>query len=96
MTTAPSLYEEAAAEIEAMAAAFREAEAFSPASRHRDRAVELLGTEAVDSNGYAWLDANDHDEYVRLMDLARRLRAADRQPDPLGEALNSGDGSYRP
>lgn len=77
MTTAPSLYTEAATEIEAVADSLAES--------HRIRG----GADMWDS------DAPRH-EYVRLMDLARRLRAADRRPDPLGEALNSGDGSYRP
>jgi len=43
-----------------------------------------------------WPDEAERAEYNRLMDLVRRLREEDRRPDPLGEALNSGDGTYRP
>lgn len=39
-------------------------------------------------------------EHARLLDLAGRIKARATQlrtaPDPLGEALNSGDGVYRP
>lgn len=84
MTTAPSLYQEAAAEIEAIAEDWRDVNA---------RYAYCVETGA---DQWLWSDTADEQEYNRLMGLVQRLRDADRRPDPLGEALNSGDGSYRP
>ena len=62
--------------------------------------------EACDLRGGEWAcqgcDAatcGGRKEHATALDLAARLKAraeALRRPDPLDEALNSGDGSYRP
>lgn len=79
-----SLYEEAAAEIEELAKDWRHTNA---------RYAYFV---EPGSGVWLWPNKGDEEEYNRLMDLVRRLRKAARRPDPLGEALNSGDGSYRP
>lgn len=51
-----------------------------------ERYDETNWAEVVAANAYEMADAM----------IAERAKRVDRAPDPLGEALNSGDGSYRP
>ena len=61
--------------------------------------VRIAGTS---DEGKCWtLDSWPVDEYGRTVMLERgtvrvRPMVFDDKPDPLGEALNSGDGSYKP
>ena len=45
----------------------------------------------------AWLDLRDsRAEVVTLRARVRELEGEENRPDPLSQALNSGDGSYKP
>lgn len=62
--------------------------------------LERLAQDIYDCNTYddQWVEGttSQRGEHEELLELADALRRMAERPDPLGEALNSGDGVYRP